>query len=81
MKYFKTKVFRGALVFNYVTQKMKSETNLVDPLAYILILARQIEHLADHAANIAEHALFLMEAKAALPRQVATVKLNSTQSN
>ncbi|MEW6652657.1 MAG: phosphate signaling complex protein PhoU [Bacteroidota bacterium] len=66
-------------VFNYTTKRMSIENELVEPLAHILILARQIERLADHAANIAKQVLFLVEAHAGSNVQVLSEKLNTTQ--
>ncbi len=56
--------------FEFITGKMKSNPQLVEPLAHLLILSRQIERLADHATNIAEHLLFLTEAKIVTHRKV-----------
>ncbi|OGU67046.1 MAG: phosphate transport system regulatory protein PhoU [Stygiobacter sp. RIFOXYC12_FULL_38_8] len=56
--------------FEFITGKMKSDPQLIEPLAHMLILARQIERLADHATNIAEHLLFLTEAKIVTHRKV-----------
>lgn len=70
----------NSLAFEYITQKMKSESELVEPLAHMLIIARQIERLADHSTNIAEQVLFLVEAKIASHRQVLNGSINLTQS-
>lgn len=56
--------------FEFITGKMKSDPQLIEPLAHILILARQIERLADHATNIAENLLFLIDAKVFSHRNV-----------
>lgn len=56
--------------FEFITGKMKSNPQLIEPLAHLLILSRQIERLADHATNIAEHLLYLTEAKIVTHRKV-----------
>jgi phosphate transport system protein len=65
--------------FDYIIQKMKSNPELIEPLAHMLILARQIERLADHATNIAESLLFVVEAKVFSHRR--SLEAHSTQSN
>jgi len=62
--------------FEYLTNKMTSEIDIVEPLAHMLIISRQIERLADHATNIAEHVLFLIEAKVASHRQAPNSNSN-----
>ncbi|MDP3582891.1 MAG: phosphate signaling complex protein PhoU [Ignavibacteria bacterium] len=59
--------------FEFITGKMKSDPKLIEPLAHILILARQIERLADHATNIAENLLFLIDAKVVSHRRVLEI--------
>jgi len=49
--------------FNRMIQVMKESPNLVEPASHIMILSRHIERLADHATNIAEDAIFLVNAK------------------
>ena len=43
--------------------RMKEEHELIDPGVHILLLSRHIERLADHATNIAEDVIFLVEAR------------------
>lgn len=63
------------LSFEFITQKMKSHPDMIEPLAHILIIARQIERLADHSTNIAENILFVTEAKIVSHRK--TLETNS----
>lgn len=67
--------------FDYLTNQMKLENGLIEPLAHMLILSRQIERLADHATNIAEHVLFLIEAKVASHRQALNGSSDVKQIN
>jgi len=50
-------------VFKFLISKMQNDTTLIEPGAHLLVLSRQIERLADHATNIAEHLIFYIEAK------------------
>lgn len=43
--------------------RMKEEHDLIDPGVHIILLSRHIERLADHATNIAEDVVFLVEAR------------------
>ncbi len=49
--------------FNQMMQTMKESPELVEPASHIVILSRHIERLADHATNIAEDVVFLVNAK------------------
>lgn len=49
--------------FTYLVEEMKQHANLIDPASHILILSRHIERLADHATNIAEDIIFLVDAR------------------
>jgi len=51
------------MVFDELIEMMKGDPSLVEPGAHILILSRQMERLADHATNIAEDVIFLVQAK------------------
>ena len=42
---------------------MKSDGNQIEPAAHAMALLRHIERLADHATNIAEDVVFIVEAK------------------
>jgi len=46
--------------FNYLVEKMESDSGLVRVGAHMLIMAKHIERLADHATNIAEDVIFLV---------------------
>ncbi|HTY59109.1 MAG TPA: phosphate signaling complex protein PhoU [Bacteroidota bacterium] len=52
----------GGLFFSLVAE-MKAHHERVEPAAHILILSRHLERLADHATNIAEDVIFIVEAK------------------
>jgi phosphate transport system protein len=49
--------------FKFSVSKMKDEPALVEPCSHLIVLARQIERLADHATNIAENLIFYVEGK------------------
>jgi phosphate transport system protein len=48
--------------FHWLIDKMQSDAQLVEPGAHLIVLSRQLERLADHATNIAEDVIFLIEA-------------------
>ena len=50
-------------LFRSLVAEMKSHHDRVEPAAHILILSRHLERLADHATNIAEDVIFIVEAK------------------
>ncbi len=52
-----------SIVFDDLVEIMKENPLLVEPGAHILILSRHIERLADHATNIAEDVIFLVQSK------------------
>jgi phosphate transport system protein len=49
--------------FERMTKVMTESPELVGPACHILILSRHIERLADHATNIAEDVIFLVNAR------------------
>ena len=49
--------------FNTMIAKMKEARENIDPASHIMIVSRHIERLADHATNIAEDVIFLVNAK------------------
>jgi phosphate transport system protein len=51
------------ITFDDLVELMKEDPSMVEPGAHILILSRHIERLADHATNIAEDVIFLVQAK------------------
>ena len=53
----------GSVIFDDMVDVMKEDPSLVEPGAHILMLSRHIERLADHATNIAEDVIFLVQAK------------------
>lgn len=50
-------------IFGLLTAKMQEDNSMIVPCSHILTLTRNIERLADHAANIAEDVIFLIDAK------------------
>jgi phosphate transport system protein len=46
-----------------MVERMKVDHTLIQPATHILILSRHLERLADHATNIAEDVIFLVEAR------------------
>lgn len=50
-------------LFDRITNEMKSNPDLIIPCSHVLTLIRNIERLSDHAANIAEDVIFLIDAK------------------
>lgn len=50
-------------IFKFTVEKMKSDSTLIEPAAHLLILSRHIERLADHATNIAEDVIFMINAE------------------
>ncbi len=46
--------------FDYLVQKMETDSSFVRAGAHLLIMAKHIERLADHATNIAEDVIFLV---------------------
>lgn len=49
--------------FRQMIREMQRDNTLIEPASHIMILSRHIERLADHATNIAEDVVFLVEAK------------------
>lgn len=50
-------------IFQSLVIEMKNNPAIIEPAAHIMILSRHIERLADHATNIAEDVIFLVDAK------------------
>jgi phosphate transport system protein len=53
----------GRQIFQNVVSSMQDNPELVEPGAHMLMLIHHIERMADHATNIAEDVIFLVEAK------------------
>jgi phosphate transport system protein len=49
--------------FYQLIQDMQRDNRLIEPASHMMILSRHIERLADHATNVAEDVIFLVEAK------------------
>ena len=50
-------------IFKTLITRMRSDPRLVEPGAHFIVLSRHLERLADHATNIAEDVIFLVEAR------------------
>jgi phosphate transport system protein len=48
-------------IFNQLVELIKANPENVEACAHLIVLSRQIERLADHATNISEDVIFLME--------------------
>ena len=48
-------------IFNQLVDKIKANPEIAEACAHLIVLARQIERLADHATNISEDVIFLIE--------------------
>lgn len=51
------------IIFNLLTEEMRLHSELIVPCSHILTMVRNIERLSDHATNIAEDVIFLIDAK------------------
>jgi len=50
-------------MFELMVGKMKGSKDLIEPAVHMVILSRHLERLADHATNIAEDVIFLVNAR------------------
>lgn len=50
-------------IFHQLVSVMKKDATTIEAASHIMILSRHIERLADHATNIAEDVIFLVDAK------------------
>jgi phosphate transport system protein len=50
-------------IFTTMIEKMKESPDNIDPASHLMIVSRHVERLADHATNIAEDVIFLVNAK------------------
>jgi phosphate transport system protein len=48
-------------IFHFLVEKIKTQPDLAEPGAHLIVLSRHLERLADHATNIAEDVVFLIE--------------------
>ncbi len=53
----------NGLIFKQLVGKMEKNSSLAEACSHLIVLSRQIERLADHATNIAEDVIFLVEAE------------------
>lgn len=53
----------NAEIFTHLIEKMKADPAVIEPAAHMMILTRHLERLADHATNIAENVVFIVDAK------------------
>jgi phosphate transport system protein len=49
--------------FIFVIEEMKKNPTLIEPGAHLIVALKHIERIADHATNIAEDVVFLVDAK------------------
>lgn len=50
-------------IFRFLVDKMKTNSDLIEPASHLIILSRHIERLADHSTNIAEDVIFMVNAE------------------
>jgi len=50
-------------IFYRMVREMQAHGELIEAASHILILSRHLERLADHATNVAEDVIFIVEAK------------------
>ena len=50
-------------IFQFLVAEMKSNPEIIEPAAHIIVLSRHLERLADHATNISEDVVYLVDAK------------------
>lgn len=50
-------------IFKALTEKMQEDPQSITACAHLIVLCKQFERLADHATNIAEDVIFLVEAE------------------
>jgi phosphate transport system protein len=55
-----------------MVRSMQDDQELIEAGSHILILSRHLERLADHATNIAEEVIFLVDAKVVKHQSFAT---------
>lgn len=49
--------------FRFVISEMKKNPDIIEPGAHLIVALKHIERIADHATNIAEDVVFLVDAK------------------
>ncbi|MGA9407452.1 MAG: phosphate signaling complex protein PhoU [Bacteroidota bacterium] len=50
-------------IFQFLVAEMKANAEIIEPAAHIIVLSRHLERLADHATNISEDVVYLVDAK------------------
>ena len=50
-------------LFRSLVAEMEQNHDLIEPAAHMLIVSRHLERLADHATNVAEDVIFIVDAK------------------
>ena len=50
-------------IFDFLVEEMKRNPDSIQAAAHIIVLSRHLERLADHATNISEDVVFLVDAK------------------
>jgi phosphate transport system protein len=51
------------VIFHQLLEQMKSDPSIIEPAVHLMMVTRHLERLADHATNIAEDVVFLVDAK------------------
>ncbi len=59
-------------IFNQLVERIKENPELAEACAHLIVLSRQIERLADHATNISEDVIFLVENEIVTHKQKLT---------
>jgi len=50
-------------IFHFLVSEMRANPDIIEPAAHIIVLSRHLERLADHATNISEDVVYLVDAK------------------
>ena len=50
-------------IFHFLVEEMKSHQESIEAASHIIVLSRHLERLADHATNISEDVVYLVDAK------------------
>ncbi|MCX6152471.1 MAG: phosphate signaling complex protein PhoU [Ignavibacteriales bacterium] len=56
-------------IFNFLVEKMQADSSVINPASHMIIISKHIERLADHAKNIAEEVVFLIDAEIVVHRK------------
>ena len=50
-------------IFQFLVAEMKANPEIIEAAAHVIVLSRHLERLADHATNISEDVVYLVDAK------------------